>query len=426
MHIAVVGLGYVGLPLAIALAKKHDVIGFEVDKDRISELGRGHDSRGEIQDDEIAHSTIRFTCEAGEMKGAEVYFVTVPTPVDDAHLPDLSVVRQACRVVGTQMEKGAIVVLESSVYPGVTEEVCIPELELVSNLKEGEDFRVAHSPERVNPGDGLHSFRKVAKVVGATDLDLAEQVAEIYRGVIDAPVHVAPSLKVAEFSKILENTQRDINIALMNEAAMICQGLGISVYDVLDAASTKWNFARFEPGLVGGHCIGVDPYYLVEIGRRFGVDPELIRAARDRNEYMGVWLANRIYNEIEMRFGATPRGVNALVLGVTFKEDVPDIRNSKVFLMIKQLECRGIHVNAFDPVANFDEVLSTYGVPLLQSLDDGTKYDCIIGAVCHETFRTITAQSMSELLKPGAFVFDLKQIWPGGLPLPKAFTQLHL
>jgi len=411
MRLVVIGLGYVGLPLAVTLSRNYDVVGFERDSTRVAELKAGRDTRNEVSDEELAEVSLAITDDPDDIANADFYFITVPTPVDDAKLPDLTAVRNACRLVGEKMSAGATVILESSVYPGVTEEICIPEIEAISGLKYLRDFHLAHSPERVNPGDGLHSFAKVAKVVGADSPELAEEVANIYRSVIEAPVHVAPNIKVAEFSKILENTQRDMNIALINEAAMICRGLGVSVYDVLEAASTKWNFARYEPGLVGGHCIGVDPYYLVEIGRRHGVDPELIRAARDRNEYMAVWLANEVYAELERRHEGNGYGLTALVLGVTFKENVPDIRNSKSALFIKHLERRGVRVDTYDPIANPEDVRKEYSIQLLSGIKLNAQYDCMIGLVAHSEFKEMKPELMKAHMSPNGFVFDLKKIW---------------
>ena len=402
MRIAVIGLGYVGLPLAVALARRYDVTGFDVNAERIEELKSGADRTGEVEGKPLRAAKIALTARAADIKGADVFIVTVPTPVDDQDRPDLSLVVSACRTVGAALGKGGIVVFESTVYPGVTEDICGPELENASGLECGRDFFLGYSPERINPGDRTHTLEKIVKVVAGQTQAVEKTLAEIYGGVSEAGVFVAKDIRTAEAAKVIENAQRDLNIAFINEVTMIFGRLGLSIYDVLEAARTKWNFLDFKPGLVGGHCIGIDPYYLAACAQAAGHEPEIILAGRRINDGMGDHFAARIAEHC-----GAPRP-RTLVLGLTFKENLPDLRNSKVVDLIHGLQARGHAVDVHDPHADAAEAKSSYGLSLLSTLPNGSGYDCLVGAVPHAAYREF---SFGDVVKPGGLVADIKGLW---------------
>jgi UDP-N-acetyl-D-glucosamine/UDP-N-acetyl-D-galactosamine dehydrogenase len=381
--IAVIGLGYVGLPVAVAFARRGTpVIGFDIDKHRIAELSAGRDRTREVDPADLQHSSLTFTTDTKALREVDFIIVTVPTPIDDAFRPDLTAMMSASRTVGAALRRGDIVVYESTVYPGAIEEECVPVLEKASGLTAGLDFTVGYSPERINPGDKAHRFETIKKVVAGQDEKTLNLIAEVYGAVVQAGVHQAPSIKVAEAAKVLENTQRDLNIALMNELSAICHRLGIDTGDVLAAAGTKWNFLPFFPGLVGGHCIGVDPYYLTHRAERAGYHPEVILAGRRINDGVGLRIARECVRLL-LRSGASNATVT--VLGLTFKEDVPDIRNSKVVDIIGELKSFGIKVQVHDPMALPQEAERQYGIDLIAA-DALRPADAVILAVAHETF----------------------------------------
>jgi len=407
--IAIIGLGYVGLPLAVAIARHYPVIGFDIDLNRVAELRGGHDRTEEVEPDKLRASTLGLTASAEDMRGSDVFIVTVPTPVDRWNQPDLGPVRAACKSVGPLMAKGAVVVFESTVYPGVTEDVCGPLLEEASagpggaGLKAGVDFFLGFSPERINPGDREHTVERITKVVAGQTPEVTDLLALIYGAVTTGGVFRASSIKVAEAAKVIENTQRDINIAFINEIAMIFQKLGISTHDVLEAAATKWNFLNFRPGLVGGHCIGVDPYYLTECAKVNGHHPEIILAGRHINDGMGFYVADRISELL----GKNTQG-RILILGLTFKENVPDLRNTKVVDIVEKLKAAGHSVDVHDPMADPKDAIAYYGIELKSGLKDAAGYDCVVGAVPHRAYQEFTAETLGGLLKPGGLLADVK------------------
>jgi UDP-N-acetyl-D-galactosamine dehydrogenase len=416
-RIVVVGLGYVGLPLAVALARRFPTAGYDIDASRIEELRAGHDRTREIASAVLKDSTLVITGALDRCRGANIYIVTVPTPVTAGNTPDLSFVRDATRSVGTLLEagRGQIVVYESTVYPGVTEEICGPLLEEVSGLAAGRDFFLGYSPERTNPGDRQHTLDRVTKVVAGQTPQVAATLAEIYGAITSAGVFRAKSIKVAEAAKVIENAQRDINIAFINEVTMIFQRLGLSVYDVLDTAATKWNFLTFSPGLVGGHCIGVDPYYLSYRAQELGHRPEIILAGRQINDGMGQYIADRVHNVLR-------HPARVLVLGLTFKENVPDLRNSKVVDMIARLKWLGHDVAVCDPLAHPEEARREYELEVCSKLPSGVfdPFDAVIGAVPHASYAALSAADLCGLLKPEGLLADIKGMWrqlvlPGGV-----------
>jgi UDP-N-acetyl-D-galactosamine dehydrogenase len=421
-RIAVVGLGYVGLPLAVALARYFSVTGYDIVEARIAELAGGHDRTGEIDSATLGESTLAVTADAGDMAGADIFIITVPTPIDADKRPDLGAVRAAASTVGGVIAPGAIVVLESTVSPGVTEEVCGPAIAAASGLVAGHDFHLGYSPERINPGDREHTIETITKVVAGQTPAIADRLAAVYGAVTTGGIHIAPNIRTAEAAKVIENAQRDLNIAFVNEIAMIFNRAGISVHDVLAAAGTKWNFLPFQPGLVGGHCIGVDPYYLAEFARRVGHHPEVILAGRRVNDAMGANLAGLVEAAMAgddgnlARDGAVPGRV--LVLGLTFKENVPDLRNSKVVDLVTALRGRGHTVEIHDPLADPDEAMAHYGLTLLPTLDSLSGYGCVVGAVAHDTYREMGADALARLLAPGGLLADLKGLWAGLAPPP--------
>jgi len=403
-HIAVVGLGYVGLPLAVALARHYPVIGFDIKAERIAELRAGNDRTGEVASADLKTSKLALTTHATDIKGQDVYIVTVPTPVTADNKPDLFPLEAACETVGKAMGKGAIVVFESTVYPGLTEQICGPLLAKWSGLTQGRDFFLGYSPERINPGDHQHRVEAIVKVVAGETAAITDTLAEIYGSMTKGGVHRARSIQVAEAAKVIENAQRDINIAFINEVTMICQRLGLSVHDVLETAGTKWNFLPFRPGLVGGHCIGVDPFYLAECAAKLGHHPEIILAGRKINDQMGEFIAGRIHAALEAKAS------KILVLGLTFKENVPDLRNTKVVDLIEELKGLGHQVLVHDAVAEPAEAEEEYGIHLLPDLDQGG-YDAVVGAVAHDAYAEFSEYELQALVRPGGLVADIKGQW---------------
>jgi len=395
--VAVVGLGYVGLPIAVAFGKRGPVIGFDINKAKIDELRKGFDRTGEISETDLKGSRVHYTSEAADLKAANFIIVAVPTPINEALQPDLTALKKSSELIGANLSPGTIVVFESTVYPGATEEVCQPILEQASGMKCGLDFKLGYSPERINPGDKEHTLEKIMKVVSAQDDESLEMIAETYAMVVKAGIHRASSIKVAEAAKVIENTQRDLNIALMNELALIFHRLGIDTKSVLDAAGTKWNFLKFSPGLVGGHCIGVDPYYLTSKAESVGYHPQVILAGRRINNGMGKFVAEQTMK----RLSELNRPVNDLkvaVLGLTFKENVPDLRNSKVPDIIQELKEYGVQVLVHDPIADSQEAVHEYGVHLT-SWDNLSQVDGIILAVAHRAYAEMELQSLLRPLR---------------------------
>ena len=406
LNIVVVGLGYVGLPLAVALARQFQVTGLDIDEKRIDELRRHHDRTGEVDSLVLEHSPLRLTEDSASCRGADLYIVTVPTPVDGHNRPDLRALTGASLAVGHLLDKARrpIVVYESTVYPGVTEDVCGPLLEEASGLACGRDFFLGYSPERINPGDREHTVDRIVKVVAGQTEEGAEKLAQVYGAVTTAGTFRAASIKAAEAAKVIENAQRDINIAFMNEITQIFARLDLSIWDVLDAAGTKWNFLKFQPGLVGGHCIGVDPYYLSYRAQQLGHEPDVILAGRSINDRMGRWVADTLHQ----RRGGKPGTV--LVLGLTFKEDVPDLRNSKVVDVVSRLKDLGHDVRVHDPRADPEEARHEYGIELSADALDG-RYDLVVAAVPHEEYRIFAAEDIAGLAREGGCIADLKGMW---------------
>lgn len=410
-RICVVGLGYVGLPLAHSFARKFpEVTGFDVSANRIAELRDGFDRTGELSAEDLAATSLKVTDDPAAIGESEIVIVAVPTPVDTQRRPDLTILKNACRTVGAHMAKGAVVVFESTVFPGATEDICAPLLAEASGMEPGRDFKLAYSPERINPGDKEHPVEKIVKVVAAEDEETTDRLADLYGSIIDAGIHKATSIKVAEAAKVLENTQRDINIALMNELARICRLAGIRTTDVLHAAGTKWNFLPFKPGLVGGHCIGVDPYYLTSKAEELGYHPEVILSGRRINDAMPRYVATEILQMLAAD-DSPIRGSRVGVLGVTFKENVPDVRNSKVMELIRFLKSFGLKVIAHDPLANSDEVKEEYGLDLSPK-EDLTELDALVIAVGHNVFLGDMDGFVRERLKDGGALVDLKSTLP--------------
>jgi UDP-N-acetyl-D-galactosamine dehydrogenase len=403
--VSVIGLGYVGLPVAVAFGNISKTIGFDVNAERIRELQEGHDRTGEVSSEELAETDLLFTDSIDELQKADFHIVAVPTPVDDAKRPDLSLLLKASETVAKALKKGDIVVFESTVYPGATEEDCVPVLERVSGLTFGSDFTVGYSPERINPGDKEHTFTKIKKVVSGSDTATLDVVASVYESVVTAGVHRAASIKVAEAAKVIENTQRDLNIALMNELALIFDRLGIDTLDVLEAAGTKWNFLPFRPGLVGGHCIGVDPYYLTHKAEKIGYIPQVILAGRRINDGVGKFIAQRTIREM-IRAGHNILGTTVTVLGLTFKEDCPDIRNSKVIDIIRELQDYGINVQVHDPLADPIEVHHEYGLDLV-AFDQLQPASAVVVAVAHQQYRNMPVTEYKGLMN-GSVLVDVK------------------
>ena len=419
-NVSVVGLGYVGLPVAVAFGNSAKTIGYDINQSRIKELQRNHDRTGEITRAELFAADIVYTDSVEQLKQADFHIVAVPTPVNDANQPDLSLLLSASVAVGKALKKGDIVVYESTVYPGATEGDCLPVLERESGLLCGVDFKIGYSPERINPGDKEHTFTKIKKVVAGQDGEALEIIAQTYERVVTAGVHRAPSIMVAEAAKVIENTQRDLNIALMNELALIFDRLGIDTRDVLEAAGSKWNFLPFTPGLVGGHCIGVDPYYLTHKAEKIGYIPQVILAGRRINDGMGKFVAQHTIKEM-IHAGHTISGSTVTVLGLTFKENCPDLRNSKVVDIIRELEDYGINVQVCDPLADPDEALLEYGITVVE-LEKLKPAAAVVTAVAHDAYRHWSVAELSVLLIDSHPVlvdvkgtFDLKPLQDAGI-----------
>lgn len=408
-RICVVGLGYVGLPLAVRLASKFKVIGFDIDAQRVSELQGNQDHTGEIEAAELEASSAEFTTDPAAIKGSTIVIVTVPTPIDDTSRPDLRPILGASRTVGENLAKGAIVVYESTVYPGLTEEECVPILEECSGLKWKEDFHVGYSPERINPGDKVHTVDKITKVVSGDSPESAKILGEIYGSIITAGIHLAPSIKVAEAAKVIENTQRDLNIALMNELSLIFGRLDIPTDDILAAAGTKWNFLPFTPGLVGGHCIGVDPYYLTHKAESVGYQPQVILAGRRINDGMGKYVAEQTIKQL-IHAGHGVRDAKILVLGLTFKENVPDLRNTRVIDIIEELKDYGVQIDVHDPHASADEAKAEYDINLVEDLNQGP-YNAVILAVKHDAYKDLGIDGVANLSTDSPVLIDIKWLF---------------
>ena len=403
MKIAVIGLGYVGLPLAAAFSEKYEVTGFDVNAARIEELKSGYDRTLELSGEQMKkaiENSMKFSLNLDDIKDCNFFIVTVPTPIDKNKRPDLTPVVKATQSVAKVLKKGDIVVYESTVYPGVTEEICVPLLEQ-SGLKFNEDFFCGYSPERINPGDKEHTVTKIKKITSGSTPEIADKVDEVYRSIITAGTHKAPTIKVAEAAKVIENTQRDINIAFMNELAMIFNKMNIDTNAVLQAAGTKWNFLNFRPGLVGGHCIGVDPYYLTHKAQELGFHPEMILAGRRINDNMGKYAADQVV-KLMIKRGVLINSARVLVLGLTFKENCPDIRNSRVIDVIEELRDFGCSVDVYDPWADEAEVKREYGITPLKSFDEAD-YDCVVIAVAHDKFKGLKFSK--------ALVYDIKNVY---------------
>ncbi|GAB6076449.1 nucleotide sugar dehydrogenase [Desulfurobacterium crinifex] len=408
--IAVVGLGYVGLPLAVLLAEKFRVVGFDINSERIEELKEGFDRTGEVESGKLKSIHIEYTDSPDKLSECRLVIVTVPTPIDEHKIPDLTPVKKASETVGRFMKPGTVVVYESTVYPGVTEEICVPILENESGLKYMEEFKVGYSPERVNPGDKRHTIDRIVKVVSGCDRETLELLSSIYGSVIKAGIHKAPDIRTAEAAKVIENTQRDLNIALMNELALIFHKMGIDTRDVLEAAGTKWNFLKFEPGLVGGHCIGVDPYYLTFKAQELGYHPEVILAGRRINNYMGKFVAESTVKQM-IKEGKQILNSKVLILGFTFKENIRDVRNTRVIDIYRELESYGVKPHVYDPHAIPEEVKEEYGIELLKSPEEMAPYDAVVVAVKHEEFRKLTPEFFEKISVSKPIVMDVKGIY---------------
>jgi UDP-N-acetyl-D-galactosamine dehydrogenase len=404
--ISVVGLGYVGLPVAVAFGKQDSCIGFDINQHRIAELKAGHDSTLEVEPADLAAANITFTADPAVLAQADFHIVAVPTPIDHAKRPDMTPVLKASQTVGKVLKRGDIVVYESTVYPGATEEDCVPVLEQCSGLKCGVDFFVGYSPERINPGDKEHTFTKITKVVSGQTPEILEIVAQVYESVVTAGVHRAATIKVAESAKVIENTQRDLNIALMNELSLIFRRIGIDTNEVLEAAGTKWNFLKFRPGLVGGHCIGVDPYYLTRKAEQMGYHPQVILAGRRINDCMGKFVAEQTVKQL-LSAGWPIAGQTVVVLGLTFKEDIPDLRNSKVIDVVRELENYGLKVAVHDPHADPDEARHEYGVELVP-WERLPRCEAMVAAVPHRWYRQFPLDSLTSALSRGGVFADVK------------------
>ena len=408
-RIAVIGLGYVGLPLAVEFGKQREVIGFDINAERITALKSGVDSTLEITHEELnAAAGLIFSSSVDTLKKASVYIVTVPTPIDDTNAPDMTSLRKASEMIAAVLSEGDVVIYESTVYPGATEEVCVPLLEAGSGLVFNDHFFAGYSPERINPGDKVNTLTKIKKITSGSNAEIAKFVDELYRSIIVAGTYAASSIKVAEAAKVIENTQRDLNIAIINEFAKIFNIIGIDTQEVLDAASTKWNFLPFKPGLVGGHCISVDPYYLTYKAKEVGYQPEVILAGRRINDGMGQYTATQLLRAISRRKIHIDEA-RILVLGFTFKGDCPDVRNTKIIDMIKELESFNTHVDVYDTWANPEEVKSQYGISLIQNLEAGT-YDAIVLAVDHSEFKRWGEQRIRSFGKQKHVLYDVKHV----------------
>ncbi len=409
-RLAVIGLGYVGLPLAMEFAKHLSVIGFDIDERRLERLRRNVDPCGELSSEAFRGKDITFTSSVEELREASFYVIAVPTPIDNHNEPDLSPLLDVTRTVGKVLKRGDYVVYESTVYPGCTEEDCIPILEAASGMKVGVDFKVGYSPERINPGDKIHTLTNTVKIVSGYDAEALATITKVYRLVIQAGLHLAPNIKVAEAAKIIENTQRDVNIALMNELSIIFDRMGINTFDVLDAASTKWNFLRFAPGLVGGHCIGVDPYYLVHKANELQYHPKMINSGRYVNDSMGRYIGKKVVKKIILQ-GKNIVKANVLIMGMTFKENVSDIRNSKVADVVAEFKEFGAEVDVVDPFASPAEVAREYGIVMKEKPDK--RYDAVVIAVAHEPYLRLDESYFLSVTNDRAVLADVKGIYRG-------------
>ena len=413
LRIGIVGLGYVGLPLAVEFGRKYPTVGFDINAARVAELEGGSDSTLECSDEELAAAKkLTYTTDLEDIRDCNFYVVTVPTPIGDGHRPLLTPLRGASETLGKVLKQGDIVVYESTVYPGCTEEFCVPLLEKGSGLKMNEDFFVGYSPERINPGDKEHRLPSILKVTSGSTPEVADFVDSVYASIITAGTHKASSLKVAEAAKVIENTQRDVNIALINELAMIFERVDIDTEEVLLAAGTKWNFLPFRPGLVGGHCIGVDPYYLTYKAEQLGYHPQMILAGRRINDNMSIYVASRIV-KLMLKKGITTHGAKVLMLGLTFKENCPDLRNTKVVDIIAELDSYGTQVDVHDPWVDADEARHEYGLDLVADPAHGA-YDVVVLAVAHEQFRKLGADGIRKFCKDNSVVYDIKYVLPAG------------
>lgn len=414
--IAIIGLGYVGLPLAVAFASKYRVIGFDISTKRVEQLRRANDTTLEVSSKALTNTLnnssvngLNITDKISDIQKADVYIITVPTPINDEHQPLLNPLQKACETVGSVLKENDVVIIESTVYPGVTEEVCVPILEHFSSLIFNKDFFVGYSPERINPGDKKHTVTKILKVTSGSTPEAAKFIDKLYASIITAGTHLAPSIKVAEAAKVIENSQRDINIAFVNELSKIFRLLNIDTQEVLTAAATKWNFLKFSPGLVGGHCIGVDPYYLAQKAKDVGYIPEIILAGRKMNDSMGSYVAQETV-KLMIDKGISIKGSNALVLGITFKENCPDIRNSGAIDIIREFETYKVNIDLFDPWANKEEVKQEYDLDLIVNASSlKTNYDAIVLAVSHKEFLSL---DLEKLISATGVIFDVKSLYP--------------
>lgn len=410
MKIAIIGLGYVGLPLAVAFAEKYEVIGFDINKERIDELENSFDRTMEIDSLDLKSSTLKYTCELDDLKECNIYIVTVPTPIDKSNRPDLFPIESSTKMIAKVLKKGDIVIYESTVYPGVTEDVCVPILEENSKLVFNRDFYCGYSPERINPGDKNHTVTKILKVTSGSTPEIAKRIDDLYKSVIVAGTFMASSIKVAEASKVIENTQRDVNIALINELALIFDTMGIDTNEVIEAASTKWNFINLHPGLVGGHCIGVDPYYLTYKAEEMGYTPNLILASRIINNSMGMYISQKCI-KLLIDNDKKVKSSKVLILGLTFKEDCPDIRNTKVIDIIEGLKEFGCVVDVYDPWVDMNEEKKYYKHGLISNLfENKTKYDAIVVAVGHKQFKVLSIDDYESISNGQPVILDIKGI----------------
>ena len=416
INIAVIGLGYVGLPVALAFAKKFpNTVGFDINLEKVAALKEGIDSTGEVSIDDLKASTLKITTDIVDLADTNFFVIAVPTPIDGNRCPDLTPLIKASEIVGKVLKPGCVVVYESTVYPGVTENICGPVLAKVSNLRQGIDFKLGYSPERINPGDKAHTLEKIVKVVAGEDPETLEQVANVYATIIDAGVYRTSSIQVAETAKVIENTQRDLNVALMNELAIICDHLGIRTSDVLAAASTKWNFLGFKPGLVGGHCIGVDPYYLTTKAQQVGYYPQVILAGRRINDNMGKYLGERLV-KLLVQANLPIKGARVGILGLTFKENVPDLRNSRVPDIVAELRQFGIEPLVHDPLADILQAQQLYGIQLID-WQDFSNLDAVVFAVNHQAYLDIPRDQLLACVRPDGVLMDVKSVFdPATVP----------
>lgn len=408
-RISVIGLGYVGLPLALELAKKFSVVGFDISADRVAMMKNGIDPSEELEASAFEGKDILFTADPADLRQAHFHIVAVPTPVDDHRIPDLTALIKSSTTVGNALKKGDYVIYESTVYPGATEEDCLPILEKQSGLSlAAGDFKLGYSPERINPGDKEHTVDKILKIVSGSDAEALEEIAQVYGAIITAGIYKASSIKVAEAAKVIENTQRDINISFMNELSMIFDRMGIDTYEVLAAAGTKWNFLKFSPGLVGGHCISVDPYYLLHKSKELGYDPQVILSGRRVNDAMPAFIAKKMVQMLIQK-GKNPRNAKVLIMGVTFKENVADIRNSKVADVARELMDYSVHVHLADPFASPNEMAHEYKMTLVDQISND--YDAVIVAVAHHQYKDLTMDYFASVMKEEPIIFDLKALY---------------